>query len=364
MSEFNPQEVITDAFIRLRQNDYKNIYQLGVGEFLAAREAVEGGFCDNPEALKETLQILWCHSLSQQNLFNSIWDSLEVNSKPKQDEKKPLDKKPTSEPHSQQVEKKLETSSPPAEEIVTELKPEPKLESLPIRAPFTLTEMEDNATLQAYYPLSRRSMIYGWRYLRLPVADGQLDVLDIKATIEKATHQGFYLAPVYRRRERNQAHLLLLVDQNGSMTPFHRFSSNFVETARYESSLQTENVNVFYFQNVPVNSVYKDIYLTEPIALNKVLATCDHKTSILIVSDAGAARGYRTLNRIRATTSFLFKLQRHTSLIAWLNPMPQERWFGSSAEIIANLIPMYQMDNNGLSNAIDIVRGQTLQHLH
>jgi hypothetical protein len=157
---------------------------------------------------------------------------------------------------------------------------------------------------------------------------------------------------------------LLLVDQNGSMTPFHRFSRDLVETARDESTLQPEQVNVFYFHNVPAASVYKDLYLTEPIALEKVLASCDNETSVLIVSDAGAARGYRKLDRIRATTSFLFKLRRHTTLIAWLNPMPEERWIGSSAEIIANLVPMYEMDNDGLSNAIDIVRGQPLQHLH
>lgn len=42
--------------------------------------------------------------------------------------------------------------------------------------------------------------------------------------------------------------------------------------------------------------------------------------------------------------------------------MPEERWIGSSAEIIANLVSMYEMDNDGLSEAIDIVRGQPLQH--
>jgi uncharacterized protein with von Willebrand factor type A (vWA) domain len=148
------------------------------------------------------------------------------------------------------------------------------------------------------------------------------------------------------------------------MNPFHRFTRDLVETARYESSLQPEKVNVFYFHNVPAASVYKDIYLTEPIALQTVLANCDSQTSLLIVSDAGAARGYRELKRIRETTSFLFTLKRYTSLIAWLNPMPEERWIGSSAEIIAHLVPMYQMDNSSLSNAIDIVRGQPLQHLH
>jgi uncharacterized protein len=360
MSSFNPQDLIVSAFIRLRLSGF----QLGVGELLAARQAVEGGFGENEEVLAETLKILWCHSPSEQSQFDPLWKSVLISSTPKQLEKNPQ-KEPKLEPHQEQVQESQKISSPPPpQETVTKLETEPELASLPIQVPFTPVENDDVSTLHTYYPISRRSMIYNWRYLRRPIANGPLDVLDINATIKQATRQGFYLNSVYRRREQNNAHLLLLLDQNGSMTPFHRFTRDLVETALYESSLQAEKVNVFYFHNVPAASVYKDLYLTEPIALHTVLTTCDNETSVLIVSDAGAARGYRELKRIRATTSFLFQLKQHTSLIAWLNPVPEERWLGSSAEIIAHLVPMYQMDNDGLSNAIDIVRGQPLQHLH
>ena len=356
MNSFNPQDWVTRAFVRLRQEGFK----LGVGELLAARQAVAGGFGDTPEALAETLKIIWCHSLSEQSQFDGIWESLQVSfaSKPPENI---ISEYPKFEPRQERWEELEQPAlSPPPPEIITEIKPEPEFASLPVQAPFTLVGNEDTSALQAYYPISRRSMVYSWRYLRRPVADGIMDVLDVGATVKQVTQQGFYLAPVYRRRERNHAHLLLLVDQNGSMTPFHRFTRDLVETAHYESSLQPEKVNVFYFHNVPATSVYKDLYLTEPIAFEKVLASCDNETSVLIVSDAGAARGYRKLERIRATTSFLFKLKRHTTLIVWLNPMPEERWMGSSAEIIANLVPMYQMDNDGLNNAIDILRGQPL----
>jgi uncharacterized protein with von Willebrand factor type A (vWA) domain len=60
----------------------------------------------------------------------------------------------------------------------------------------------------------------------------------------------------------------------------------------------------------------------------------------------------------------LLKLRQVTNLMAWLNPMPAERWDGTSADILANIVPMFEMDEDGLSNAIDIVRGQPLQHLH
>lgn len=358
MNSFDPENLLTRAFIALRQKRF----QLGVGELLVARQAVEGGFGEDAEALAETLKILWCHSPSAQIQFDGIWKDLLASSTPKESEKHPADEAALG-PLPERLEEPQELPQPQLpQEIVTESASVSELAALPVQAPLTLAGNEDTSTLQAYYPLSRRSMVYGWRYLRRLVADGVEDVLDEEATIAQVTRQGFYLAPVYRRRERNHAQLLLLVDQNGSMTPFHRFSRDLVETVRYESDLQPENIQVFYFHNAPAASVYKDLYLTEPVELKTVLSSLDHETSILIVSDAGSARGYRKLERIRATTSFLFKLKRHTNLIAWLNPMPQERWIGSSAEIIENLVAMYQMDSDGLSNAIAILRG--LQPIH
>ena len=90
--------------------------------------------------------------------------------------------------------------------------------------------------------------------VRWPTAPA--DVLDLNATVEKAAREGFFLAPVYRRRVRNQAHLLLLVDQDGSMVPFHRFTRELVETASEESALG--QVDVFYFHNFFVETVYAD----------------------------------------------------------------------------------------------------------
>ncbi|MEO1069132.1 MAG: VWA containing CoxE family protein, partial [Cyanobacteria bacterium J06638_6] len=235
------------------------------------------------------------------------------------------------------------------------------LGSLPVQAPSLLMGEEETATLQAYYPISRRSMVYNWRYLRRPVTDGPKDVLDIDATVQQVTRQGFYLSPVYVRRSRNDARLLLLIDQNGSMTPFHHFTRDLVETAQQDSGLDPDHINTFYFQNVPAGSVFRDAYLTKPVPLATALGGCDQATSVIIVSDGGAARGYRLRDRVRGTTRFLVQLKRRTSLVAWLNPMPQQRWLGSSAEVIANSIPMFQMDGEGLNNAIDVVRGQPLK---
>jgi len=359
MNSFNPTELMTRAFTHLRQNGFS----LGVGELLAARRAIAGGFGETPQELFQTLKIIWCHSPAQQSQFLGIWEFLQIPSTPETAELTPTSEEIDEIELTQNTQ--LPEISPPLPETKAEVKPEPVIESLPVQAPsFTSLENEDTFRLQLHYPLNRRSMIYGWRHLSQLVADGPPNVLDVKATIEQVTQQGFYLAPVYRRQMSNHAHLLLLIDQNGSMTPLHRFTRELMETATNKSSdLQPEKVNVYYFHNIPGNFVYQDLYLTKPISLDEILANCDNGTSMLIVSDAGAARGYRKLRRIRATTSFLFQLKRYSSLIAWLNPMPKDRWIGSSAEIIAYLVPMYYMDKDGLSNAIDILRGQSLSSL-
>lgn len=355
MSEFDPRPILTRAFNRLHREGFN----LGMGEYLAALDAVEGGWgTKGTEDLQQLVRLLWCSSLAEQGKLPIIWDSIIAagDSKPKlerQDQESNV-----SSQEKQQDEEKPRTR----QEVISEpVEPQPSLELAPqpVQAPFTPAELEGDTEFQNYWPVSRRYMLYTWRYLRRSVADGPEDELDVMATVEQAAKQGFFLQPVYRRRETNQAHLLLLIDQEGSMTPFHRFTRDLVETAKYESNI--ERVDVGYFYNIPAESIYQDPHLTKPIPLKKVLAQCDSETRVLIVSDAGAARGYSRVERVRAITNVVFDIKQHTSSMAWLNPMPKERWSGTSAQILSYLVSMYPMDNEGFSQAINIVQGQLWQ---
>jgi uncharacterized protein with von Willebrand factor type A (vWA) domain len=359
MSSFDPQELILRAFLQLRYR-----LKLGVSEYIAARQvATEADFAADADRLADTLKLLWCPPWFDSSQFDAVWQSVLAQVQAQRRRKPPFPGQPRIQeapppPPSEPLSAPTPAPVPNRKEL--EPSPPPGMQALPIQAPTLFLPEEDAVTLQAYYPVSRRSLVYNWRYLRRPIADGPKTLLDIDATIQRVTRQGFYLAPVYRRQARNAARLLLLIDQNGSMTPFHHFTRDLVETAKDESRLDPDNVEVAYFQNVPTGSVFRDSYLTVPVALAAVLATCDQATSVLVVSDAGAARGYRMRDRIRGTIRFLQRIKRATGLLAWLNPMPATRWEGSSAEVIAQAVPMFQMDNDGLGNAIDVVRGQPL----
>ena len=347
---------IVQLFLRLRQRGYL----LGVAEYQAALDAVDAGFAIDEAALLDLVQVLWCHSRSQQSQLLPLWDDLQREARSRQEKddlfKDHFDRDRTSDELLPQPMPERNPSKLLEREAEVETKQE--MQSLPVQAPMVSPiEQDQLLSLQSYFPVSRRSMAYGWRFLRRMVGDGAMVVVDIAATVQRVTEQGYYLAPVYRRRQRNATRLLILVDQNGSMMPFHRFSRDLVETAREGSCLDAENVRVFYFQNVPGAYVYEDVYLTKPVKMAEVLESVELETSVLVVSDGGAARGYRRQERIQATTRFLLRLKRRSSLVAWLNPMRRERWEGSSAEILAYLVPMFAMDRLGFGEAIDVLRG-------
>ena len=352
MSKFKAHDLLIKVFLELQRIGL----DLGIGDLLDARRAVAGGWAgDGPEDLRQVLRLLWCQSQESMRDFDDRWAAVLYaatptaegsGNRPSQtplpeitvpEDVEPIGPEPTVDPE----------GPPPTEQ---------GLSVLPVQVPFSPVTLDESVGLNAYWPVTRRSMSYTWRYLRRMIPTGPEDVLDIVGTVERAARQGFYLAPVFRRRQINYAHLILLLDQGGSMVPFHRFTRDLIETARGESFIN--DVEVYYFHNVVSDDLYNDSYLTEQVNWDTALSRCDGDTSVLIVSDAGAARGHRRLPRISATAQFLVRLRQHTALVAWLNPMPDTRWPDTSASSISHFVKMYQMDPDGFSSAIDVVRGQ------
>lgn len=208
-----------------------------------------------------------------------------------------------------------------------------------------------------YFPITQRQMKQSWRYFRRPIREGPPVELDIRATIESISRQALLLEPVLRPQRVNKAEVLLLVDQDGSMIPFHGLSHRLVDTAEHGGRLG--KTVIAYFHNVPVDYLYQDSFLLEPELLDQVLIRLDSRqAAALIFSDAGAARGSYNRERLHLTATFLSQLRHHILSIAWLNPMPRSRWTGTSAARIAQMVPMFQTSQAGFDHAIDVLRGR------
>lgn len=81
------------------------------------------------------------------------------------------------------------------------------------------------------------------------------------------------------------------------------------------------------------------------------------RSSVLIFSDGGAARGCYNSDRLELTEEFLKQFKQRVRYMAWLNPVPKSRWEGTTAGEISRSIPMFECDRIGLQNAIKVLRG-------
>ncbi len=355
-----PLQAVQDAFRKVRKS-----FHLGVGELRAAIEAVQGGFGGtDAQALGLVLRSLWCHSVEEQLQWETQWRQVVKAIEQQAKERKSREEPSVSEDRTEDDRASEESQSASNTSVIpnpvreaSPVTPSVGFSPLPVQVP-TLEEELDEFELRNVGPVSRRSMAYGWRSMRRLRAEGPRTVVDVRATVQQVARQGFYVAPVMRRRLVNQARLVLLIDQQGSMVPFHRWSRDLMETAIADTTLAS--VSVFYFYNVPQEFLYLDEHLTKPIALDQVLDGIDEETSVVVVSDAGAARGRRDRSRIRETTCVVGKVRSRTERLGWLNPMPIDRWGRSGAEILAYLVPMGSMDRDGLRGVVGAVTGNPI----
>ncbi|MGB5714757.1 MAG: hypothetical protein WBM44_28050, partial [Waterburya sp.] len=80
MSNFEPVTLVYQLFNRLR----RDVFNLGVDEYLAALKTIGGDWNTQTEAdlktieedLKTLLKLLWCTSVDEQSSLETIWDTI------------------------------------------------------------------------------------------------------------------------------------------------------------------------------------------------------------------------------------------------------------------------------------------------
>ena len=399
---------LTQLFDTLRR---QTEWALGVAEFLLLLEALQTDFGENAladtAALKELCQLLWAKSPVEQAILAHHFDQI-ISQPAMAVADEPAAEEPATQPSDQPTEPTPKpdhdepapppTTEPPIDD--SEPTPEPKQQEI---ARETAEQMMDTAPSRTfatqdrelayqrfllstdYLPVTRRQLKQSWRYLRRQVRQGPPAEIDIPATVRRITEDGFFLTPVMRPRRTNKAALLLLIDQNGSMAPFHVLSRRLEETVQSAGNLG--QVGIYYFHDCPAvvrdGRIYADLYREHSVTshpqglharpISDIVAEFDlNYTSVLIFSDAGAARATWDDDRIEATHLFLHQLRSlGVKNIVWLNPMPEERWdgdrlealnllekFENSATAIADFMPMVSMERDGLYQAIDGLRGR------
>ncbi len=237
---------------------------------------------------------------------------------------------------------------------------DPGENTLQSSGPIVLPKSDDSAARNFDWvgslPVTRRQMKRAWQYYRRMARAGAPVEIDLERTLQLIEREGVLLQPVLQPRRVNHARLLILADEGGSMAPFRGVISPLLSSAQ---TVGFARIGVFHFHDVPEATVFAKPWLSHPVAL---AAACNpfRGAGILIVSDAGAARGNRDANRVARTVASLNVLRSFSPHVVWVNPMPQFRWARSSAAEIRQQgrIAMFPLDRQGLDRAVDVLRGR------
>jgi uncharacterized protein len=346
------QPPLLDLFLRLREAGLP----LGVDDYQALVRALQAGFgLPDHGALARLCRTLWVKSIEEQAVFDYHFArALEERSEgPSPVPPVPVDETPPSV---------LPPLAPPSP-----APPRPPdggggkgiLVLPPLPGIARDEEVRFGRYLHAvkYFPVTQRQMKQAWRSLRRSVRDGPPVELDVEATVDRVAEDGFLLEPVLRPERANRTELLLALDYGRSMVAFHALGQQLAQTALWGGRLG--KVAVYYFHNCPEEYLYRDPALVEAELLQDLLAELRRtRMAVLVFSDAGAARGGFSRGRVDLTREFLARLRQQVRHIAWLNPMPQARWRGTTAGAISRLVPMFAADRPGLHQAVRVLRGR------
>ncbi|BAZ48966.1 VWA containing CoxE family protein [Nostoc sp. NIES-4103] len=215
---------------------------------------------------------------------------------------------------------------------------------------------EDKYQLNARdFPVTERQIQQNWRYLRRPMREGESTEIDIEASIDKICQDGVFLESVLIPNRVNRAELLLLIDVSNSMVPFYLLSQKLVDNLQGGRLGKAET---YYFRNCPQNYLYFHPQRPQAKLIQDLLPKLHSKRTIaLIISDGGAARGGINRDRIRQTKEFIAELSACVRHVAWLNPVPEERWQSTTAEGISQSTQMFELNSSGLKAAIRSGKG-------
>ncbi|NCS12177.1 MAG: SUMF1/EgtB/PvdO family nonheme iron enzyme [Microcystis aeruginosa G13-09] len=190
-----------------------------------------------------------------------------------------------------------------------------------------------------YYPIGIAKLQESWQQLRPLPLESPRQTWDLKATVIATAKRVFFDQIIYQKKQLYRREIIIFIDCSDSMIPFAGFGRIMKQT--------WENVPHFYFDNLIRDEVLRQENGWESQSLTKVLSNYSPEvTSCLILSDAGAARKRYVEKRLSATETLIRRFSRRFSRVAWLNPLPYHRWYGTTAIDIADLaedIPNFSM---------------------
>jgi hypothetical protein len=201
-----------------------------------------------------------------------------------------------------------------------------------------------------YLTVSPRFIEQTVRSLRYKVKGAGKPVIDMEVTVKDVGSKGYFDKWFFSEEEDFVTRWTLLFDREGSMVAFHGLQ-DVIAAAAINGTIRNDG-DLFYFHNIARDYLYTNAQRTHSVPFAEL--AYGPVRNILVISDAGAARGSFNESRIRQTEMMIYHLRKHR--IAWLNPLPKVRWKNSSAYFIAGFVNMFEPGDDYSDDLGNIVR--------
>lgn len=220
------------------------------------------------------------------------------------------------------------------------------------------------ANLRTDRALDSRQLGVALRRLRRLARQDEAVELDLDETVAESARQMGEIELVFRPPRNNRVRLLLLVDVGGSMDPWAKLTEELFTAAH--KATHFKSFRAFFFHNCVYGKVYRDIEQWEGTDTQQVLDDIDRDWLVLFVGDAymhpweltqpGGALHSRTGER-ESGAAWLKRFAERCPRTAWLNPENPRIWDAPSIRIVRSIFPMYPLTVDGLTEAVDVLRG-------
>lgn len=360
----DPETLLLPLFHDLRRQGFP----LGVGEYLQAVETVAAAGPHDVDLVWWLCRLLWAKSAEDQQVFDVVFrrhaevrlDIPPPVVTPPVPSAPEMSALPDQAPPTEWVEEQPPTPAEPPDAVTgggivsgnvslagwAGMPGRHHPSGLPARFQFT-----------PRLPMAQRDMSGIWRHLRRLQRAGSVEDLDVDGTIDQISRSGVFLGPVLQPRRRNQVRLVLLVDRDEAMSAFAPVVEATIQSILRGGLLGQTATYYFHGYPVPEGVLYERASLQRARPVDEVLAERAGDSSVLFISDAGAARGRYESARVEGTNRFLKMLRGYIYRYAWLNPVPEHRWAATTAEAVSRKAPMFPMSRDGLIDTVNILRG-------
>ena len=201
------------------------------------------------------------------------------------------------------------------------------------------------------------------RLRRLDKDDGP-EELDLEKSVDASARNGGEIEIVFGPPKRNRIKLMMLMDVGGSMDPYTVLCERMFSAAHAANHFREFEYR--FFHNCVYGQLYTDISKWKGETTTEVINNLDHTWSIIFVGDAwmapyelthvGGAIDYFHRNT-RTGMAWLKEIRHRVSNSVWLNPVTRPYWTAPSIRMIHQIFPMFELSVDGLTEAIDVLRG-------